>query len=380
MAKDRAKVIAGIILVIAGMQVFIIQPGFIAILHSALHLSDAWAGYIASAEMFGLAASTIVAALLGQRLPGRAAVAVAAVVLAGANLASTLTVSPTTFLLTRATAGLGAGVLVSIGYSMVGQARHADRAFGYAIMALLSYGAVGLYVLPGLREVVGLTGILLLLATLAVLPALLLPFLPAGAAASVPDGRNDWNEVSTSVAANMALVAITLFFLGQGVVWAYLSLIGTAAGIAEQDVASGLALSQVSGILGAFGMAWLSGRVPQRALLLGGTLASVVPLLAMMGHPGAARYGLSVIIFNGASNLMTPLVMALAAQTGKGNAAVIQRAAALQMIGLAVGPVLSAPLAQYGGFTPVMMLAALLFSCVYPITQFRLHHRGKRPA
>lgn len=376
MAKDRATIVAGIILVIAGMQVFIIQPGFIAILHSVLRLTDAWAGYIASAEMFGLAASTIFVALLGRRLPWRTAVGVAAAVLAGANLASTLAPSPTAFLLTRAAAGLGAGVLVSVGYSMLGQVRHPDRAFGYGIMALLSYGAAGIYLLPGLRDMVGLTGILFLLAALAVLPVLLLPFLPVGSAASVPDSDDDRHAGDNRFAANMALVAVTLFFLGQGVVWAYLSLIGTAAGIAEQDVASGLALSQVSGILGAFGMAWLSGRVPQRALLLGGTVASVVPLLAMMGHPGALRYGLSVIVFNGAANLMTPLLMALAAVAGKGNAAVIQRAAALQMIGLAVGPILSAPLAQYSGFTPVMMLAALLFACVYPITQWRRHRRG----
>lgn len=375
MAKDRATIVAGIILVVAGMQVFIIQPGFIAILASALRLSEAWAGYIASAEMFGLAASTILAAILGQKLPWRAAVGIAAAVLAGADLASTLASSPMAFLLTRAVAGLGAGVLVSVGYSLVGQARHPDRAFGYAIMGLLSYGAAGIYLLPSLRDMVGLNGILFLLAAMAVLAALLLPLLPARGAA-VPEREDHGPADANSFAANMALAAVTLFFLGQGVVWAYLSLIGTAAGIAEQDVANGLALSQVSGILGAFGMAWLSGKVPHRALLLGGTVASVVPLLAMMGHPGAARYGLSVVIFNGAANLMTPLLMALAAEAGQGNTAVVQRAAALQMIGLAVGPVLSAPLAQHGGFAPVMMLAALLFACVYPVTQCKLHRRG----
>ena len=171
--------IAGIMLVIAGMQVFIIQPGFITVLVSALQLTEAWAGYIASAEMFGIAIATIATAAVGHRLNWHLAVALSAIILASADLLSIFAHTPLQFLAVRAVAGLGAGVLISIGYSLVGMARNADKFFGYAIMALLGYGAIGVFILPWSEEAVGLAGILVALAVIAVLPLLLLRKLPA---------------------------------------------------------------------------------------------------------------------------------------------------------------------------------------------------------
>ena len=372
--NERGLVAAGMALVIAGMQVFIIQPGFIAVLVSALNLTEAWAGYIASAEMFGIAIATIATAAVGRRLPWRVAVALSAIVLAGADLASIFAYTPLQFLAARAVAGLGAGVLISIGYSAVGMARNPDKFFGYVIMALLGYGAVGIFILPWTEATVGLGGILAALAVMAMLPLLLLRNLPASPSAIDAGAVDTAHGPGSSRVVVLALCAVAIFFLGQGVVWAYLGLIGTAAGVPDQSVATGLALSQVSGMLGAFGMAWLSGRVSQRVLLLGGTIASVAPLLALLGHVTATSYSLSVILFNGAANLMTPLLMAIAAAAGAGDPRVIQRAAALQMLGLATGPALAAPIAEHGGFAPVLVIAALLFAAVYPAARW---DRGK---
>lgn len=371
--NERGLVTAGMALVIAGMQVFIIQPGFITVLVSALNLTEAWAGYIASAEMFGIAIATIATAAVGRRLHWRVAVALSAMTLAGADLASIFADTPMQFLAVRAVAGLGAGVLISIGYSAVGMARNPDKFFGYVIMALLGYGAVGVFILPWAEAAVGLGGILAALAVMAMLPLLLLPSLPARPSAIDADTTGAVDTArgpGNSRVVILALCAVAIFFLGQGVVWAYLGLIGTAAGVPDQSVATGLALSQVSGMLGAFGMAWLSGRVSQRALLLGGTIASVAPLLALLGHVTATSYSLSVILFNGAANLMTPLLMAIAAAAGAGDPRVIQRAAALQMLGLATGPALAAPIAEHGGFAPVLVIAALLFAAVYPAARW----------
>ena len=374
---ERGLMLAGMALVIAGMQVFIIQPGLITVLVSTLHLTEAWAGYIASAEMFGIAIATIATAAVGHRLNWRVAVALSAIVLAGADLLSIVTHTPLQFLAARAVAGLGAGVLISIGYSVVGMARNPDKLFGYVIVALLGYGAVGVFILPSAEEAIGLTGILAVLAVIAVLPLLLLRTLPDRSA--IDGGMTNATDAAPAprdkLMVILALCAVAIFFLGQGVVWPYLGLIGTAAGVPDQSVANGLALSQVSGMLGAFGMAWLSGRVSQRLLLLGGTIASVAPLLALLGHVTATSYSLNIILFNGAANLMTPLLMAIAAAAGAGDPRVIQRAAALQMLGLAIGPALAAPVAEHLGFAPVLIIAAILFAAVYPAGLWNSHKR-----
>lgn len=370
--NDRGLMAAGMALVIAGMQVFIIQPGFITVLVSTLDLTEAWAGYIASAEMFGIAIATIATAAVGHRLDWRVAVVLSALVLAGADLLSIFAHSAVQFMAARAVAGLGAGVLISIGYSVVGMARNPEKLFGYLIMAVLGYGAVGVFILPSAQAAVGLSGILAALALIAILPLLLSGTLPARSAIedSMPGTVNAAPAAHDKRTVILALTAVAIFFLGQGVVWAYLGLIGTAAGVPDQAVATGLAVSQVSGMLGAFGMAWLSGRVSQRALLLGGTIASVVPLLALLGHVTAMSYSFSVVLFNGAANLMTPLLMAVAAVAGAGDPRIIQRAAALQMLGLALGPALAAPVAEHGGFAPVLIIAAMLFAFVYPAARW----------
>ncbi len=57
---NRTRSIASIIyLAVVGVCVFIIQPGFVQGLVETLAMSPEQAGYIASAEMWGLAASTI---------------------------------------------------------------------------------------------------------------------------------------------------------------------------------------------------------------------------------------------------------------------------------------------------------------------------------
>jgi predicted MFS family arabinose efflux permease len=367
--ENWALLAIGTVLVIVGMQVFIIQPAFISALVIARHLTEAWAGYIASSEMSGIAFATIVAAAIGHRLPWRVTTAIGAVVLSGADLASVFAPTPILFLIARAVAGLGAGLFISIGYSAIGMTRNTDRNFGYVIMALLGYGACGVFAMPWALASIGLGGILIALAIMAITPLPLLFLLPQRSTI-----LSSQEAIGNVVARDrsieyLALAAVATFFLAQGMVWAYLGLIGTAAGLADQTVANGLAISQLAGVLGAFGMAWLSGRVSQHGLLLAGTIGSAVPLLALLVLTGAFSYGTSIVVFNGAANLMTPLLMAIAATAGRGNPLTVQRAAALQMLGLAAGPALAAPIADQYGFAPVLIVSAVLFSVAYVAAQ-----------
>src|ERR1035438_1919310 len=91
-------------------------------------------------------------------------------------------------------------------------------------------------------------GVLLLLALLPV--ALLsvtrgLPELPRQPAAT----SSAWRPVVLSE--EISLFAVFCYFLAQGVIWAYLFLIGLARGNTEAEVAAALSASQVFGLLGA---------------------------------------------------------------------------------------------------------------------------------
>ncbi|WP_235536156.1 MFS transporter [Sphingomonas sp. Root50] len=350
------RVLAGMALVVIGMQVFIIQPGLVSVLIAG-GAGESIVGYAASAEIFGIALSTIAAASIGTRLSWKWLAGQALALMAGANLASAVQTTGEAFLLLRLLAGLGAGIVISLGYAMVGMAPDPDRSFGHLIIAVLAYGALGIFGLPAAAALLGTGGVFVLLALMAAAGLGLLGLV----AQPAPVERPTEPQAGSRASLNMLLAAIFLFFLGQGVVWAFLSLIGERMGIAPQAVANGLTIAQLAGIPGAFA-ASLGRRIGHRLLIAVGTIGCVAPLAVMTMRLDAVGYGVGISIFNAAANLMTPLLVAIVAGIDRGGR-LVQRAAALQMLGLAVGPALSTPLMGHG-FTPILGLSILLFlSC-----------------
>jgi MFS family permease len=335
------------------MQVFIIQPGLVSVLIGG-GMGESIVGYAASAEIFGIAISTIAAATIGTRIGWRWLAGSSLALMVAANIASALSVSGEAFLMLRLLAGLGSGIVISLGYAMVGMAPDPDRSFGYPIIAVLVYGALGIFGMPQAAEALGTSGIFGVLALMAAagLPLLALVATPA------PTEGAPAERSGPSTGTKLLLGAVFLFFLGQGVVWAFLSLIGERMGIAPQAVANGLTIAQLAGIPGAFA-ATLGQRIGHRLLVAVGSIGCVVPLAAMTLRLDAVGYGIGISIFNAAANLMTPLLVAIVAGIDEGGR-LVQRAAALQMLGLAVGPALSTPLMGHG-FAPILALSILLF-------------------
>nr|WP_232307121.1 MFS transporter [Sphingomonas sp. Y57] len=368
-ATGMGAVIAGMALVVIGMQVFIIQPGLVSVL-IASGMDESVVGYAASAEIFGIALATIAAASIGGRLRWSWLAGAALMVMAAANLASAVAPSGEVFLLLRLLAGLGAGIVISLGYAMVGAAPDPDRAFGHLIVAVLVYGALGIFGMPQAAASLGAGGIFGLLALMAAAGLALLPLI----AQPAPAERDLRPQGGPGAGPYLLLGAVFLFFLGQGVVWAFLSLIGERMGIAPQSVANGLTIAQLAGIPGAFA-ASLGHRIGHRRLIVIGTIGCVVPLAAMTMRLDAVGYGIGISIFNAAANLMTPLLVAIVAGIDRGGS-LVQRAAALQMLGLAVGPALSTPLIAQG-FGPILALSILLFLLCCLLAMLDLRGAGR---
>jgi MFS family permease len=351
---DARHVLAGMALVVIGMQVFIIQPGLVSMLIAG-GVGESIVGYAASAELFGVALATMAAVSIGTRVSWKALTGVSLALMAAANLASAAWPTGEAFLALRLLAGLGSGIVISLGYAMVGRAPDPDRSFGHLIVAVLAYGALGVFGLPAVGAMVGTGGIFVLLALMAAagLPLVLLVGQPASAPhASGQSGAPRDRAV-------LLLAAVFLFFLGQGVVWAFLSLIGERMGIASQAVANGLTIAQLAGIPGAFA-ASLGKRIGHRRLVAIGSIGCVAPLAAMTMTLDAVGYGIGISVFNAAANLMTPLLVAMVAARDEDGGRLVQRAAALQMLGLAVGPAISTPLIG-GGFGTILALSIGLF-------------------
>jgi len=357
---DSVPTLAATILIsIVGVEVFIVQPGFVQGLAQYRGLNEVEAGFIASLEMWGIAASTFVLSIFSSRLNWRYCAYLAVVLMVVANGLSSLPAWQSHFGILRSIAGLGSGVLISLGFIIMGLSAKPDRNFAVMIFWILVYAAIVFYLLPQIYQSMGFDASLVLFAGFSLIPLLVIQFLPAHA----PRVATDDVQPNGNAACIAAVATLFIYFLAQGVVWAYLFLIGTAGGVAEQSVAEGLSLAQFTGIAGALFAAVAATRFGRGLPLFIGIGLSIVSLaLVLKGEFIAATYIVAVCVFNLAWNMTHPYLLAtLAALDSSGRLVGIGVSA--QMLGLAIGPALAAlVLADADSYFNVLLLAMGLFA------------------
>lgn len=367
-----------ILLGVIGPEVFIVQPGFVQGLVQHVGFDEAGAGYTASAEMFGIAATTVALTFLAHRFDWRKVLYVSLAIMFAANAASTAVTDLQTFAILRFLAGFGAGGLVSLSFTAIGLTKNPDRNFGLLIMWVLIYGAIVLLAMPAAFDLVGMTGVLWFFALFPLVAVPFVRYMPRTGEAHA-QVEADAVELGVPLKAT-ALAAMFAYFLAQGVVWAYLFLIGVNAGVSEQAVANGLMVSQFAGVAGALGAALLAHRLQRSLALAAGILGGSIVLYALASPFDALTYAVVVSVYNLAWNFTHPFLLgAMASFDRRGR--VVVYAVAAQMVGLAVGPGIAATVVDGGGsMTTVIWLGVALFvaSCalILPpvLSQARLSH------
>ena len=358
----RFAVTSATIFGIVAVLVFIIQPGYVQGLVDLAGLTGQQAGYVASAEMTGYAATVILMSFLSHRLPWRPMLAACVLVQALGNVICLWGSDAWLLGMGRFVAGLGAGGLSSLSFTAIGLTRNPDREFGFFIMWILAYGAIGLFCLPSFFAAVGLHGFHMgvLIATLASL--LLIRFMPAHAAITTGD-HSEAVPLSRTVRW-MANLSIFLFFLGCGVFWAYVSLIGDAEGLGAQPVANALSLSQFTGLAGALVAGLAGSRFGRAGPLQAATLLCAVSTaaIAAVDARAALLFGLLVCLFNFAWNVAQPVYLAVASALDREGRLVAQMVAS-QSCGLAVGPFLGAFAGGEKHVIVLIVIVSILFLC-----------------
>ena len=357
--NSRMTLFAAFYMGIVGPEVFIVQPGIVQGFVEYLKFTEQQAGYIASAEMWGVALTTIVMTFLSSRVNWCQVFTFSLILVAASNLASLTTTEFYAFGAWRFLAGIGCGGLVSLSFAVIGLTDDPDRNFGYYIMWVLTYGALGLLVLPTAYSLVGMEGVIVFFALFPACGLLLVKYLPASGEEHVQVEADAVNLQGSFKA--LALVAMFSYFLAQGLVWAYLFLVGLSGGASEQQVANGLTLSQFMGIAGALTAALLGVRYGRAKPLTLAIVGSIIPLAFLFGPVDILVYTISVCVYNYAWNVTHPYLLASMAsfdRTGK----VVVYAVAFQMLGLALGPAVAATLVAPGDYSKVIFLGMLLFT------------------
>ncbi len=372
--NSGGSLFATIYLSVIGAAVFIVQPGFVQGLVEFYGFSEPQAGYIASAEIWGIALTALAMALGGHGYSRRMILKASIALFVLGNLCSLLTTDLLLFGSLRFITGLGAGGMVSITFTIIGLTRFPDRNFGFLIMGVLTYGALGLWAMPRVFAGIGMDGVIAFFALFGASGWLCLPRLPDSGKQHL-QVEDDAVDLSGPFRV-FALLAMFTYFFAQGVIWAYLFLIGLSGGLAEQTVANGLMLSQFLGIAGAL-VAAVAGRRFGRLLPLAiGILGGAVVLGYLYGELTALVYAVTVCVYNFAWNMTHPFLLAAMASFDR-HGKVVVYAVAAQMLGLAVGPAFAAMLIGGEGYAGVITAGIALFvlSFLLMLVPLMAHHR-----
>lgn len=355
---SRATLYSIFLIGVIAPEVFIVQPGFVQGLVEYLGFDDQGAGKVVSAEMWGLAATTILMTFFAHRVNWRSVVFGSLIVMFLANAACTLTTDIGTFVILRFIAGLGAGSLVSLSFAAIGLTSQPDRNFGLVIMWVLTYGAIVLWAMPTAYEILGFNGVIWFFA---LFPLVAMPFVKHLPVSGKSEAQVEEDAVDLSPQLKgMALIAMFAYFTAQGVVWAYLFLIGLSGGLDEQAVANGLMLSQFAGIAGALLAAVMAHRYGRILPLTVGVLGGALCLSFLVGSFEFLAFAVVVCAYNFFWNLTHPFLLGAMASFDR-HGRVVVYAVAMQMVGLAVGPYLAATVITEGEYLNVNWAGAILF-------------------
>ena len=355
--NSRQSIVAIVWLAVIGPCVFILQPGFVQGLVVNIGLSEPDAGRIASYEMFGVAATTVLLSLISTKVNWRIFLYGCLAICVIGNLASIGRTEFETLGPIRFITGLGSGGLVSLTFTMMGLTERADRNFGYIIVWVLTYGAFGLLLMPTALSVTGMNGVLIFFAVFCATGLYFVRFLPASGAVI------ELTESDISFSAMLKLVslgAILAYNIGIGIVWAYLFLVGIEAGMAEQAVANALTISQFLGIAGAFLAVVLELRIGRILPLAFGVLGGAASIYLLVGDIDSTLFWIGVCGFNFLWNLSMPYLLATLADFDH-RGRIVVHGVSMQFIGFAVGPFIAAMLLEAGGYDLVNSTAVALF-------------------
>ena len=358
--SDLANGLSGILTTCVGYTLILFMPLYLEFVAQALSLTESQVGILAATDAGGLALAALLFAVFIKRLNFKYVVLIGCAIAIVGNLLS-ISLSDFGLLCTvRTLTGFGEGLVVAAGISVVGMVSNPNRWFGLYTAAVVAVQAVGLIILPVIKQHFDVQGLFIFFALLFLLPLLVYRTLPANSAgAESSSSHNDKIDNRLSKLLLLALLGQLFFYAGIGGVWAYISLMGSEQGLDIDVVSQSLAISMAVGALGGLAFAVLGKRGDSQMLFALSTFVMVGCLAGLVDF-SALGYLVVLCIFSFFWSLLGARLFAVvsdADHTGK----YISAAQTVLSLGYMVGPLVAAMLFEDFAYQGVLAMAAIAF-------------------
>lgn len=354
-ASGRTKlpaIIGMILLGVVGAHTTVILPLLVSSIMTSMALDSASAGWIAAAEMGGVALGALIIGLRVAAQDRRMLAAASAAIALGANLLSLFVDDLGLLLILRFSGAIGGGGLLAVMAASVGDTDRSEAIFGIFIAVTFSLAALDFAVLPGIVEQYGRQSLFMFLAlanAVGFAAALFIPAKGSGADRQM-GGAAPWDR-----AVWIGLASILSYYVGVGGVWALMAKIGVASGVSDAAVNAALARASMAGIAGAMTASFAAARLPRRLVIALGLSGVAASLLAIVMGQGAGIFGVASLILLFCWNMTVPFLMgALAMLDRSGRAVAINMT--VQYFGMSIGPLLAGQIAAMFGVLQVGLM------------------------
>lgn len=174
------------------------------------------------------------------------------------NLVSGLMGTDSDLSLVRFITGLGEGVIISLSFTFIGLTTRTARNLALYLVLLLTYGALGLWIMPSILSGFSISAILGAWAVISLIALLTVKYVPTSSNHSVRYYLRVFKCIG------VAVLRCSIFNTAIGLAWANLFLIGMEIIADEQSIANALLVSHFVAILGALLAFFLSGKMQAR--------------------------------------------------------------------------------------------------------------------
>jgi len=258
---DRGRAILAMLGVATVTEaMLLLLPIYVGAISDGLALTQSQVGLLGSADLAGIAASTLSAAWWVRRIAWRETILGLIGAFFLANLASVWTQSFEPLLVLRVFAGVAAGAAYAIALAGLCDTLRSERNAALMVCGQVLFGAAGSFILP----LVGSdwqVGAVFLYMNLWVAAAWLVAFLAFPAEPGIHSVHGGLRWRSLAARGPVVVLGTGAYFLTIGMVWAYLERVVRAAGMSSQEVALSLGVGYLISIAGSLAAAWLGSRL-----------------------------------------------------------------------------------------------------------------------
>jgi predicted MFS family arabinose efflux permease len=343
--KETPQVTAAILLSCAGIFMVFGMPFFVGGLISELGFTQAQANLISSAEIAGMALSSLLGAAWIGRFNWRHVALFALFAVLAGNLLSFYVENFQVLVATRFITGLvGHGTAFALGVAAIGNTSQPDRNFGFTIASQVAMGALTALIVPKTIAIYGIAGMCAPAAILAVVAMAFIPRLATSGHAQTPDS-NQSKRTGILILPLLGLLVMIIWQMGVGPFFNNLVPYGISIQLDPSDIGTALFLSTGLSIIGPLTASALANKINRKIPVCIALTIQLLIILSFQGDITWIGFTIRAILFQTAWNFTGPFLMGMIANLDEsGRYSVLIPAS--QLGGIALGHAVIASLVQ----------------------------------